>query len=311
MTRSSVTTDVATADDGRQGGALGAAAARWRPALPLLLPAILFLTVFFVLPLMTTVVVSLWRTESYEIIQDWNLDNYATVLTEWTYLKFLLRSLAMATVVSAVCVLYAWPVAYFIAAYGGRVKLVLLLLTAAPFLTGIVLRVTALQQILGPLGIVNMALTRFGFEPIDALLYTDISTAIGLIYMWIPFMVLAIYLSLVNFDFELIEVAKVNGASPLRAFFEVVLPLNWMGTIIGIVLVFIPTLAESVTAQFLGGVNGALFGNILSHQFGTTGTWALGAAMGVVLFVVSLAAIAVMVRTVDLKRSGFTGSEPT
>jgi spermidine/putrescine transport system permease protein len=304
-----VTTTPARTEDQAGGGALAAPPSRWRPVL-LLLPALLFLTVFFVLPLMTTVVVSLWRTESYEIIRDWNLDNYATVLTQWTYLKFLVRSVVMAAVVTGVCLLYAWPVAYFIAAYGGRVKLVLLLLTAAPFLTGIVLRVTALQQILGPLGIVNMAWTRLGFEPIDALLYTDVSTAIGLVYLWIPFMVLAIYLSLVNFDFELIEVAKVNGASPLRAFFAVVLPLNWMGTVIGIVLVFIPTLAESVTAQFLGGVDGALFGNILSHQFGTTGTWALGAAMGVVLFVVSLTAIALMVRTVNLKRSGFTGSEP-
>ncbi|MBA2557709.1 MAG: ABC transporter permease [Chloroflexi bacterium] len=275
----------------------------------LVIPAIGFLVVFFILPLASTVVVSLWRTESYEIIRDWNLDNYRVVLTQWTYVQFLLRSLAMAGVVSAICVVYAWPVAYFIAAHGGKVKLVLLLLTAAPFLTGIVLRVTALQQILGPLGIVNMGWTRLGFEPIQALLYTDVSTAIGLVYLWIPFMVLAIYLSLVNFDFELIEVAKVNGASPLRSFFEVVLPLNWMGTIIGIVLVFIPTLAESVTAQFLGGVNGALFGNILAHQFGATGTWALGAAMGVVLFVASLLAIGLMVRTVDLKRSGFTGKE--
>ena len=150
--------------------------------------------------------------------------------------------------------------------------------------TGEILRITALQQILGPIGFLNMALLNFGFQPIEALMYSNTATLIGLTYLWIPFMVLATYLSLLNFDFNLLEVAKVNGAGPFRAFFEVAWPLNRAGTMIGIVLVFIPTLASSVSSQFLGGPNGALFGNILAHQFGATGTWALGSAMGVVLF---------------------------
>lgn len=273
----------------------------------LVLPAIGFLVVFLALPLVIMIVVSLWRTESYEIVREWSVRNYTTILGQWTYLKFLLRSIVMATVVTAVCLLYAWPVAYFIASRGGRFRLVLLLLTAAPFLTGTVLRVTALQQILGPLGIISTALQQLGMAPVDALIYTDLATGIGLVYLWVPFMVLAIYLSLLNFDFELLEVAKVNGASPLRAAIEVLFPLNRIGTTVGIVLVFIPTLAESVTAQFLGGVDGALFGNILSHQFGATGTWSLGAAMGVVLFALSVTVIVSLLRTVDLRRSGFTG----
>jgi ABC-type spermidine/putrescine transport system permease subunit I len=103
------------------------------------------------------------------------------------------------------------------------------------------------------------------------------------------------------------EVAKVNGARPLRAFFEIAWPLNRAGTAIGAVLVFIPTLGSSVTSQFLGGPNGALYGNILAHQFGATGTWALGSAMGVVLFVVSLLVIFIVFRLLgDMRRSGFT-----
>jgi ABC-type spermidine/putrescine transport system permease subunit I len=272
-------------------------------------PGALFILVFLVLPLISIVVFSFWRTERYQLIVDWNLDNYATILGDPTYLTFLGRSVTMALAVSLICLVYAYPVAYLIAKHGGRYRLILVLLTAAPFLTGIILRVTAIQHILGPIGLINMGLATFGWEPVPALMYSNVATAIGLIYLWIPFMVLAIYLSLLNFNFELLEVAKVCGARPWRAFLEVTWPLNWIGTGIGIVLVFIPTLAASVTPRFLGGVNGALYGNILDQQFGATGTWALGSAMGVVLFALSLLVIALISRSLNLRRSGFTGAE--
>jgi ABC-type spermidine/putrescine transport system permease subunit I len=280
------------------------------PALRLIalaLPGALFVLVFLVLPLLSIVVFSFWRTESYAMIAEWNLDNYRTILGESTYLTFLLRSLAMALVVSLVCLIYAWPCAYLIAKHGGRYRLILVLLTAAPFLTGILLRITAMQQVRGPNGLINMALTTFGVSPVQALMYTNLASAIGLIYLWIPFMLVAVYLSLLNFNFELLEVAKVCGARPWQAFWAITWPLNWMGTAIGVVLVVVPTLAASVTPRFLGGPNGALYGNILEHQFDATGTWALGSAMGVVLFLVSLALIWLIWKTVNLRRVGFTG----
>jgi ABC-type spermidine/putrescine transport system permease subunit I len=273
----------------------------------LAMPGALFVLVFLVLPIASIVVFSFWRTESYVMTAEWNLGNYRTILGEATYLTFLLRSVVMAVAVSLICLIYAWPCAYLIAKHGGRYRLVLVLLTAAPFLTGILLRITAMQQILGPIGLLNMALTTFGLEPIEALMYTNTASAIGLIYLWVPFMLVAIYLSLLNFDFQLLEVAKVCGARPWRAFLEITWPLNWMGTAIGIVLVMIPTLAATVTPRFLGGPDGALYGNILEHQFGATGTWALGSAMGVVLFLVSLLVIGLLFKSVNLKRAGFTG----
>jgi ABC-type spermidine/putrescine transport system permease subunit I len=275
----------------------------------LTLPGALFLFFFLILPLISILVFSFWRTESYELIADWNIENYKTILGQKTYLTFIWRSLIMAVSVSLASLLYAYPVAYLVAKRGGRYRLILVLLTAAPFFTGIILRVTAMQQILGPIGLVNMALQAFGFEPIKILMYSNVASAIGLVYLWIPFMVLAIYLSLLNFNFELLEVAYVNGARPWRAFLEITWPLNWIGTAIGIVLVFIPTFAAFVTPRFLGGVNGALYGNILEHQFGATGTWALGSAMGVVLFLICLIFIAIIWRTINLQRSGYTGEE--
>lgn len=275
----------------------------------LTLPGAVFLLIFFVLPLISILIYSFWRTESYELIADWNIENYKVILGTKTYLTFIRRSLVMAVSVSLVCLIYAYPVAYLVAKRGGRYRLILVLLTAAPFFTGIILRVTAIQQILGPIGLLNMALQAFGFEPIRILMYSNVASAIGLVYLWIPFMVLAIYLSLLNFNFELLEVAYVNGAKPWRAFLEITWPLNWIGTAIGLILVFIPTFAAFVTPRFLGGVNGALYGNILEHQFGATGTWALGSAMGVVLFLICLIFIVIIWRTINLQHSGYTGEE--
>lgn len=271
-------------------------------------PGVLFMLVGLLLPMLSIVVFSFWRTESYELYPDWNLDNYRVLFFEAAYRTFFVRSLVMAAIVTLTCLLLAWPVAYFIAKHGGRYRLLLVLLLAAPFFTGVILRITALQGLFGPIGLINMTLTELGVAPLSALMYTPLAAGIGLVYLFVPFMVTAIYLSIVNFNFELLEVAKINGARPWRAFIEVTWPLNWIGTAIGIVLVFIPCLAAAVTPRFLGGPEATSIGMSLAQQFGETGTWALGSAMGVLLFISSLVAILLVRRTIDLKRSGFTGA---
>jgi spermidine/putrescine transport system permease protein len=271
------------------------------------LPGAIFVVVFLLLPILSIIVFSFWRTESYTLIPDWNLDNYATLFGTTTYMTFLLRSFTMAVAVSLASLVYAWPVAYFIAKHGDRYRLLLILALAAPFFTGIILRVTGIQGVMGPVGVINLGLMNYGLQPIEFIMYTQTAVGIGVTYLFIPFMVTAVYLSLLNFDFELLEVAKINGAKPWRAFIEITWPLNWMGTVIGLVLVFIPSMAESITPRFLGGPNAASFGQVLGLQFGETGTWALGSAMGVLLFAVSSLVILLMWRTVNLQRSGFTG----
>lgn len=271
-------------------------------------PGVAFIVVALLLPLLAIVVFSFWRTESYELYADWNLDNYRTLFGEPAYRIFLTRSLVGAFVVSLICLVYAWPVAYFIARHGGRYRLLLVLMLAAPFFTGVILRITALQGLLGPIGLINMTLGEIGLPPLTALMYTQLAAMVGHVYLFIPFMVTAVYLSLVNFNFELLEVAKINGARPWRAFIEITWPLNWIGTSIGLVLVFIPCLASTVTPRFLGGTNATSFGMSLGLQFGETGTWALGSAMGVVLFGVSLLVILAMRYTINLRRAGYTGA---
>jgi ABC-type spermidine/putrescine transport system permease subunit I len=271
------------------------------------LPGAIFIVFFLLGPIVSIVVFSFWRTEVFNLIPDWNLNNYRDLFGETTYMKFLMRSFITAVLVSLACLVYSWPVAYFIAKHGDRYRLLLVLAMAAPFFTGIILRITGIQGVLGPVGIINLALMNSGLQPIEFIMYTQTATGIGIAYLFVPFMVTAIYLSLLNFDFELLEVAKINGARPWRAFIEITWPLNWIGTVIGLVLVFVPSMAESITPRFLGGPNAASFGSVLALQFGETGTWALGSAMGVVLFAVSSLVIFLMWRTVNLERSGFTG----
>jgi ABC-type spermidine/putrescine transport system permease subunit I len=275
----------------------------------LAVPGALFIVVFLLLPILSIIVFSFWRTEVYTLIPDWNLDNYRVLLGETTYMTFLLRSFLTALGVSAFSLVYAWPIAYFIAKHGGRYRLLMVLALAAPFFTGIILRVTGIQGVMGPVGVINLGLMNLGMQPVEFIMYTQTAVGIGITYLFIPFMVTAIYLSLLNFDFELLEVAKINGARPWRAFIEITWPLNWMGTVVGIILVFIPAMAESITPRFLGGPNAASFGQVLGQQFSETGTWALGSAMGVILFLVSSLVILAMWRTINLRRAGFTGQE--
>jgi ABC-type spermidine/putrescine transport system permease subunit I len=271
-------------------------------------PGAAFIVISLLLPLLSIVVFSFWRTESYELHADWNLDNYRILFSEAAYRIFFLRSLVTAVLVTLICVVCGWPVAYFIARHGGRYRLLLVLALAAPFFTGAILRITALQGLLGPIGLINMALSMVGLGPVEALMYTQLASGLALVYLFIPFMVTAIYLSLVNFNFELLEVAKINGAKPWRAFVEITWPLNWLGTAIGMILVFIPCLANALTPRFLGGPDATSFGMSLAQQFGETGTWALGSAMGVAMFGASLLVILCLKPTIRLKRSGFTGA---
>ncbi|MEO5614992.1 MAG: ABC transporter permease subunit, partial [Cypionkella sp.] len=193
--------------------------------------------------------------------------------------------------------------------FGGRYKLIFSLLLAVPFLSGEVLRLIALQGMLGPTGLINGALMRLGAAPLRFIMYSNSATFIAFVYLYLPMTVTTIYLSLLNFDLRLASAASACGAGRLRVFSEVIWPLNLSGTMIGFLLSFIPTLSASLAPRFLGGPNGTLYGMSMAQQFGESGTWALGAAMGVVLVLFSIAALVILSLGVNLRRTGFTGME--
>jgi spermidine/putrescine transport system permease protein len=266
-----------------------------------------FLLMFFVVPVIALVILSFWQTENYKIVREWSIMNYVTLATEKAYFVFFVRALIQAICVSVFLVVGSWPIAYFIVRYGGRYKLILSLLLAVPFLSGEVLRLIALQGMLGPVGLINGLLMRLGAAPLRFIMYSNTATFIALCYLYLPIVVTTIYLSLLNFDFKLASAASACGASRLRVFWEVIWPLNLSGTLVGFMLCFIPTLSASLAPRFLGGPNGTLYGMSIAQQFGESGTWALGAAMGVVLFVFSGIMLAALSRGIDLRRTGFTG----
>lgn len=266
-----------------------------------------FLLLFFVLPLVALVVLSFWQTENYKIIREWSIINYVTLATEKAYVTFFIRSLIMAVAVSVTLVVLSWPIAYFIVRYGGRYKLIFSLLLVIPFLSGEVLRLIALQGMLGPTGLINGALIRMGAAPLRFIMYSNTASFIALLYLYLPMVVTTVYLSLLNFDFRLASAASACGAGRLRVFTEVIWPLNLSGTLVGFMLCFIPTLSASLVPRFLGGPNGQLYGMSIAQQFGESGTWALGAAMGVVLFLFSALALVILSFGVNLRRTGFTG----
>lgn len=279
---------------------------RWNKRLFLHAPAV-FLALFFVLPLVALLILSFWQTENYKIVREWTVMNYVTLATEPAYFVFFMRSLVMSVSVSIFLVAISWPIAFFIVRYGGRYRMILSLLLAVPFLSGEVLRLIALQGMLGPAGLVNGLLVNLGAAPLRFIMYSNMATFIALVYLYLPMVVTTIYLSLLNFDFRLASAASACGANRFKVFTEIVWPLNLSGTIVGFLLCFIPTLSASLAPSFLGGPSGTLYGMSMAQQFGESGTWALGAAMGVVLFLFSLAVLGVLSLGIDLRRTGFTG----
>jgi spermidine/putrescine transport system permease protein len=266
-----------------------------------------FLALFFILPQIALVILSFWQSQNYKIIREWTTENYVTLATEPAYFVFFTRSLVLAVTVSIFLVIVSWPIAFFIVRYGGRYKLIFSLLLAVPFLSGEVLRLIALQGMLGPTGIINGVLLRLGAAPLRFIMYSNTATFIALVYLYLPMVVTTIYLSLLNFDFRLSSAASACGANRIRVFSEIVWPLNLSGTIVGFLLCFIPTLSASLAPRFLGGPSGTLYGMSIAQQFGESGTWALGAAMGVVLFAFSLVVLGLLSLGINLRRTGFTG----
>ncbi|MBN9074431.1 MAG: ABC transporter permease [Rhizobiales bacterium] len=266
-----------------------------------------YLVLLFILPIISLIVLSFWKTESYHLVYEWNIQNYVTVLTEGAYLTFLIRSIVVSVIVSVLATAIGWIAAYAIWTYGGRFRLLLALAFAVPFFTGEVLRVIALQGLLGPVGLINGTLMKWGFAPVRALMYSNVASGIGLFYLYLPIAVTVIYLSLLNLDRRLIDAAKIFGAGGFRSFIEITFPLNLVGTLIAFALCFIPCMSATLSPRFLGGPNGTLYGMAMAQQFGESGTWALGAAMGVILFLFSLLAVVLIASCLDLRRTGFTG----
>jgi spermidine/putrescine transport system permease protein len=202
------------------------------------------------------------------------------------------RSVSTSLTVSVVAVLMAFPVAYYLAFCRGKSKYTWLVIVIAPFLTSYLLRVLAFKVILTDNGLVNTALfdthLRSDGNQVEWLLYTQFTVLLVLLYAWVPFVTLPIFVALENMDRRLLEAATDLGASRVRAFIKITLPIAAPGVVAAFLFVFIPTIGEFVTPQLVGGSKGYLFGSAIADDFGQNSDWQSGAVLALFLMGVVL-----------------------
>jgi spermidine/putrescine transport system permease protein len=250
----------------------------------LILPPAASLLLFFVVPLTLVLAVSFASRGTYGGIE-WTgtLANYTSILDP-LYLRVFWRSLWIAVLTTVVCLLLGFPLAYLIARAPKRWQSLLLLLIIIPFWTNFLVRTYAWMFILRTEGFLNTMLLEIGMidQPLN-LLFTDTAVIIGLVYGYLPFMVLPLYAALERLDPAMIEAAGDLYASPRRVFTRVILPLAKPGVVAGCLLVFIPTIGAYVTPDLLGGARTLMIGNLIQQQYLIVRDWPFGSALSFVL----------------------------
>ncbi len=276
------------------------------------LPPVGWLAIFFLLPLSLIWLISFGEKQGIvDVALTWTLDNYARAM-ESIYLEILLKSIVMAVAITVICLVVAFPVALLISFAPRRVKPWLLLLIVLPFWTNLLIRTYALIAVLRVRGYINFslewlwtqanaALSFAGlgqyqllgarFEPLE-LLYNNFAVAFGLVYVFLPFMVLPLYAALERLDRSMIEASLDLGAGQVRTFFSVVVPMAASGIVSGVIITFIPALGSFLQPELLGGTDSQLIANVIERQFKSANDWPFGAALSFILMYLTFFALA-------------------
>lgn len=259
-----------------------------RAALLLLAPACLLLVLLFLAPQLLMLQASLGKRSAYGGIEPlWNLGNYTRAL-EPLYLGIFGRSVWLAFVTTALCLLLAYPVAYWLGLKApARHRSALLVLVILPFWTSFLVRMYAWIFMLRSEGLINLLLSGLGLGPLP-LLYNDFAVLLGQVYGELPFMILPLYASIEKLDRSLLEAAADLGASPARGLLRVTLPLTAPGIVAGCVLVFIPSLGCYLAPDLLGGARTVYVGTLIQSQFAVARDMPFGSALSFVLSLVVL-----------------------
>jgi spermidine/putrescine transport system permease protein len=262
-----------------------------------LLPARVWMALFFAAPLAVVCAYSLLTRGDYGgVEQPWTAENF-TRLADPLYLAILWRSVWIAGLATALCILMGFPLALFISRAGKR-KSLYLQLVLLPFWTSFLVRTYAWLFILRDTGLVNTVLT--GLHLISAplpLLYNDGAVLIGLVYNFLPFFVLPMYATLERLDPALLEAAADLGARPLAIVWRVIVPVSAPGIAAGAVLVFIPCLGAYLTPDLLGGGKSVMLGNLIQNQFTTARDWPFGSAASLVPMLASALLLSLLMRS--------------
>ncbi len=280
------------------------------------LPGVFWLFVFFLVPLTLIWLMSFGeKTSILDIEITGTLANYARTF-QAVYLKIIWKSLWISVLATAVCLAIAYPVAFGICFSPKRWRPLLLLLVILPFWINLLIRTYALIAVFRTRGTLNFTLEWLWnlafldkligpFQPLE-LLYNNGAVIVGLVYVFMPFMVLPLYATIERLDRSYLEASLDLGASQWRTFFSVTVPLTMPGIVSGIILVFIPMLGMFLVPDLLGGTNAIMIGNVITDQFKAANDWPFGAALSFLLMYITFAALAVRA-FVDARSKGRVG----
>lgn len=248
-------------------------------------PYVAWISVIIVLPMLLIVLYAFTASGNSVLTFRFTFDNFVRFVTDSVFMEVLLRSLYIALITTALCVLLGYPVAYVIARLGERSNTVMILLITMPTWVNMLVRTYAWMGILQDEGVLNTLLSWFGVGPVS-MIHTSFAVILGMIYNFLPFMILQIHTSLAKMDKSLLEAASDLGAAPVQAFLRVTLPLSLPGVISGITLVFLPAVSSFFIPKLLGGGQFVLVGNIIESQFLTTGDWNFGSAISLIMAII-------------------------
>lgn len=260
-------------------------------------PALAFLSVFFLAPLLIILVYSLLSRGAYgEIEFTFSLKNYANLLDP-LYLSILLRSLKLALLTTLFSLLIGYPVALSISQMVGKRQFIFLMLVIIPSWMNLLIKNYAWMVILRRQGLLNTALLAAGIidEPL-ALMFNEPAVLVGLVHTYLPFMALPIYAALERLDRRLIEAARDLGANRWQTLRRIIFPQSIAGVLVGSILVFVPALGAFITPDLLGGANSLMVGNLIQNQFFQARDWPFGSALAICLMSLVLLALLLYAR---------------
>jgi putative spermidine/putrescine transport system permease protein len=271
----------------------------------LLAPGVIWMVLFLVVPLAMMVYVSFWTQTTFAINPTLTTRSWEAFFSSQTYLDALLRTLRLWLTVLGLTLVIGYPTALFIGQFvrNKTTQTVLLVACVIPFWTSFLIRVLAWRPMLGREGAINIVLMQMGVisEPIEVLLFTELSVIIGMVQIYVVFMVGPIAFMLSRIDESLLEASRDLGASAWTIFRRVIFPLSLPGVVVGAIFVSVMVLGEFATASALSGRKVNLLGNIIVTQVGSL-KWAFAAVVGVILTVVMAVAITALLRVVNLRR---------
>jgi len=253
-------------------------------------PIVLWLLFLVVIPLIFTFVMSFYRSEGLVLEKTFNLKNYKLFFTDPVYPRILLKSFRLALGVSLLSIAMAYPIAYVVSFKMVRGRNLLFMMCIIPLWVSYLVRIIAWRSILGNRGLINSALLAIGLiqEPLRIFLYNKFAITVTLTYICIPFVFIPVYTSLEKIPRNILNAASDLGANEIHTFVNVVVPLSLPGLITGFIFSFIIALGDYIIPLQLGGTQGIMFGNLIWSQFGFAFNWPFGAALGFVLFIISV-----------------------